>query len=158
MTTSPMGLETLSTFSSEEDETEMAANHLEIIETVIASLEQNQSAMVSHSDNGYLWKFSYGSVEVFVQLTGTNDDDILTVWSPVLSLPAKDEPKLMHHLLEMNCGETFESCFGILGNKVVVLASRPLADISAGEISRLMTIVATIADDNDESLQAEYGA
>ncbi|MEL6763323.1 MAG: YbjN domain-containing protein, partial [Cyanobacteria bacterium J06607_6] len=41
---------------------------------------------------------------------------------------------------------------------VVVLASRPLADISAGEISRLMTIVATIADDNDEALQAEYGA
>ncbi|MEO1209053.1 MAG: YbjN domain-containing protein [Cyanobacteria bacterium J06638_20] len=157
MTTTSPGLETLATFSGEEGEEAITANHIEVIETVIASLEQNQSAMVSHSEDGYLWKFSYGSVEVFVQLTGTGDEDILTVWSPVLGLPAKDEPKLMRHLLEMNCGETFESCFGILGEQVVVLASRPLADISAGEISRIMTIVATIADDNDESLQAAHG-
>lgn len=158
MTTSPSGMETLTTFSSDENAEEVKADHLEVIETVISSLDQDESAMVSRSEKGTFWKFGYGSVEVFVQLTGTSDEDILTVWSPVLSLPAKDEPKLMRHILEMNCGETFESCFGILGNQVVVLASRPLADISPGEISRLMTIVATIADDNDEALQAEYGA
>jgi hypothetical protein len=157
MTATPLGLETLTTLS-EDDESAATANHVEVIETVISSLEQDESAMVSRSDQGFLWKFQYGSVEVFVQLTGSSDEDILTVWSPVLTLPAKDEPGLMRHILEMNCGETFESCFGILGNQVVVLASRPLADISPGEISRLMTIVATIADDNDEALQAEYGA
>jgi hypothetical protein len=157
MTATPRGLETLTTLP-EDDESAATANHVEVIETVISSLEQDESAMVSRSDQGFLWKFQYGSVEVFVQLTGSSDEDILTVWSPVLTLPAKDEPGLMRHILEMNCGETFESCFGILGNQVVVLASRPLADISPGEISRLMTIVATIADDNDEALQAEYGA
>ncbi|MDA0268759.1 MAG: YbjN domain-containing protein [Cyanobacteria bacterium] len=157
MTLSPSSLETLPPLTSTEA-ANLAADHIEIIETVIASLDQDQSAMVSHQDGGYLWKFSYGSVEVYVQLTGTHDNDLLTVWSPVLDLPAKDEPKLMRHLLEMNCGETFEACFGILGDQVVVLASRPLADMSAGETSRLMTIVATIADDNDEALQAEYGA
>ncbi len=156
MTTSQSSLETLAPVASSEDEAALAADHIEIIETVIASLDQAQSAMVSHRDGGYLWKFSYGSVEVYVQLTGTNDNDILTVWSPVLTLPAKDETQLMRHLLEMNCGETFEACFGILGAQVVVLASRPLADMSAGETSRIMTIVATIADDNDEALQAEY--
>jgi hypothetical protein len=157
MTATPLGLETLTTLP-EDDESAATANHVEVIETVISSLEQDESAMVSRSDQGFLWKFQYGSVEVFVQLTGSSDEDILTVWSPVLTLPAKDEPGLMRHILEMNCGETFESCFGILGSQVVVLASRPLADISPGEISRLMTIVATIADDNDEALQAEYGA
>lgn len=156
--TTQSSLEPLAPLTSDQEETDVATDHIEIIETVIASLDQDQSAMVSHHDDGYLWKFSYGSVEVYVQLTGTNDNDILTVWSPVLGLPAKDEPKLMHHLLEMNCGETFEACFGILGAQVVVLASRPLADMSAGETSRIMTIVATIADDNDEALQAEYGA
>ncbi|WP_204140008.1 YbjN domain-containing protein [Halomicronema sp. CCY15110] len=157
MTATSPGLETLTTLP-EEDGSPVTANHVDVIETVISSLEQDESAMVSRSDQGILWKFQYGSVEVFVQLTGSSDEDILTVWSPVLTLPAKDEPGLMRHILEMNCGETFESCFGILGNQVVVLASRPLADISPGEISRLMTIVATIADDNDEALQAEYGA
>lgn len=158
MTKSSVGMETLASFDGDETEEALTANHLEVIETVISSLEQDQSAMVSRSEKGTFWKFGYGSVEVYVQLTGTSDEDILTVWSPVLNLPAKDEPNLMRHILEMNCGETFEACFGILGEQVVVLASRPLADISPGEISRIMTIVATIADDNDEALQAEYGA
>lgn len=159
MTTTPAGLETLATFAGDEGEETVTANHIEVIETVIASLDQDQSAMVSRGEDGsFLWKFRYGSVEVYVQLTGVEDEDILTAWSPVLVLPAKDEPKLMRHLLEMNCGETFEACFGILGEQVVVLASRPLTDITPGEVSRIMTIVATIADDNDERLEAEYGA
>lgn len=147
-------LSNLASASSEED----TLDHVEVIETVISSLEQDSSAMVSHTDEGHLWKFKYGSVDVFVQLTGESDSDALTVWSPVLTLPAKEESKLMRHLLEMNCGETLEACFGISGNQVVVLASRILQDISPAEISRLMTIVATIADDNDEALVAEFGA
>jgi len=134
-------------------------NHLEVIENVIDSLEQDDSAMVSHTpDGGYLWKFNYGSVEVFVQLTGTSDEDTITVWSVVLKLPAKDEPKLMRHLLEMNCSSTFEARFGIIENKVVVISTRTLAEISPGEVSRLITIVATIADNNDEVLQSQFGA
>ncbi|MEL6382195.1 MAG: YbjN domain-containing protein [Cyanobacteria bacterium J06626_18] len=158
MTTTSVGLETLATIAGDDGEEAVTADHIEVIEAVITSLDQNQSAMVSRGEDGsFLWKFSYGSVEVYVRLTGTQDEDILTVWSPVLSLPAKDEPKLMHHLLEMNCGETFEACFGILGEQIVVLASRPLADMTPGEASRIMTIAATIADDNDEMLKAEYG-
>ncbi|MBO3460335.1 YbjN domain-containing protein [Aetokthonos hydrillicola Thurmond2011] len=133
-------------------------NHIEIIENVIDSLEQNDSAMVSHPpDGGYLWKFQYGSVEVFVRLTGTTDDDTLTVWAAVLKLPAKDEPKLMRKLLEMNCSSTFEARFGIIENQVVVISIRTLAELSPGEVSRLITIVATIADNNDDVLQAEFG-
>jgi hypothetical protein len=134
-------------------------NYVEIIENVIDSLEQDDSAMVSHPSKGdYLWKFKYGSVEVFVQLAGTTDEDTLTVWSVVLKLPAKDEPKLMRRLLEMNASDTFEARFAFVENQVVVLATRTLADLSAGEVSRLITVVATIADNNDEALQSEFGA
>lgn len=135
-----------------------AVNHVEIIETVISSLDQEGSAMVSHSEDGYMWKFKYGSVEVFVQLTGTTDDDTFTVWSSVLQLPAKNEPELMRKLLEMNWSDTFESCFAIFNNQVVVLSTRTVAELSAGEISRAITVVATIADDNDDALQSEFGA
>ncbi|MEH2291002.1 YbjN domain-containing protein [Nostoc sp.] len=134
-------------------------NHLEVIENVIDSLEQDDSAMVSQTpEGGYHWKFKYGSVEVFVQLNGTTDEDTITVWSAVLNLPAKDEPKLMRYLLELNCSSTFEARFGIIENRVVVISTRTLAELSPGEVSRLITIVATIADNNDEDLQAEYGA
>ncbi len=133
------------------------SNLLEVIETIIASLETNQTAMVNQDGTAYLWKFKYGSIEVFVQLTGLSEEDTLTVWSTVLKLPAKDDPKLTRHLLEQNWVNTMEARFAILNNEVVVVTSRSLADLSPGEISRAITLVATIADDNDERLQQEFG-
>jgi len=133
------------------------SSHQEVIETVISSLDQDNTAMVSHSEQGSLWKFQYGSVEVYVQLTGESNDDLLTVWSSLLKLPAKDEPGLMRRLLEMNWTGTFETCFSIKDNKVMISAQRTVADMYPGEISRLITLVANIADDNDEALKEEFG-
>lgn len=132
-------------------------NHVEVIETVIASLQQGDSAMVSSSQEGHLWKFQYGSVEVFVQLTGETDEDTFKAWSSILKLPTKDDVQLMRRLLEMNWSDTFEACFGIYDQQIVVLSSRTVAELSPGEVSRLITVVATIADDNDETLQSEFG-
>ena len=140
-----------------EDLMEDNSSHQEVIETVISSLDQNDTAMVSHTDESSLWKFKYGSVEVFVQLTGESDDDLLTVWSSVLQLPATDEPGLMRRLLEMNWTGTFETCFSIHDGKVMVSSQRTVADMYPGEISRLVTLVANIADDNDEALKEEFG-
>lgn len=136
---------------------EQTSTHKEVIETVISSLEQNNSAMVVQTDGGYLWKFQYGSVEVFVQLTGEKDEDLLTVWSPVLKLPAQNEVGLMRKLLEMNWTETFETRFAINNNQVVILSQRTVADLSPEEVSRAITLVATIADDRDEALKAAFG-
>ncbi|MBV8885522.1 MAG: YbjN domain-containing protein [Chroococcidiopsidaceae cyanobacterium CP_BM_RX_35] len=133
-------------------------DYVEVIQTVIASLQQDDTAMVSKTAEGYVWKFKYGSVEVFVQLTGVKDEDTFTAWATVLKLPAKDEPRLMRHLLEMNWSGTFESCFGIYNEQVVVLSTNTLAALTPGKISRVITVVATIADNNDEALQAEFGA
>jgi hypothetical protein len=143
---------------SSDDLSEISSiNYVELIQTVIASLDQDESAMVSQTNSAYLWKFKYGSVEVFVQLTGLGDEDTLTVWSSVLQLPAKDEARLMRQLLEKNWSDTFEACFGIFNEQVVVLSTRTLAELSPSEISRLVTVVATIADENDEILQSEFG-
>ena len=57
----------------------------------------------------------------------------------------------------MNWSQTLEARFGILDNNIIVVSSRTVADLSPQEISRTITIVATIADDNDDALQAEYG-
>ena len=152
-TISPMNIEDN---SSNEEFIEEYSSHQEVIETVISSLDNEQTAMVNHGKEGSLWKFQYGSVEVFVQLTGETDDDLLTVWATVLKLPAKDEPGLMRKLLEMNWSETFETCFSIKDSMVVVSAQRSVADMHPGEVSRIITLVANIADDNDEILQEEF--
>lgn len=152
---------------AEETTTEVQANldelkedqfsHKEEIETVIYSLEENDSAMVLKNEDGYLWKFQYGSVEVFVQLTGEKEDDLFTVWSVVLDLPARNEAELMKKLLEMNWNRTFETCFSIFNNQIVVSTQRTTGDLSPAEISRAITLVATIADEHDDELQATYG-
>lgn len=134
-----------------------ATSHTEVIETVISSLQEDQSAMVSRSAQGHLWKFKYGSVEVFVQLTGETEEDTLTVWAPVLKLPARNEAALMRKLLELNWSSTFEAHFGIVDNQIVVSSQRTVAELSPGEVSRNITVVATVADNYDEALQGEFG-
>ncbi len=156
--TSPNSTLELDTNQTVDELLEDKSTHQEVIETVISSLDQNNTAMVNHTDQGSLWKFQYGSVEVFVQLTGESDDDLLTVWSSLLQLPAKDEPGLMRRILEMNWTGTFETCFSIKDNQVMISSQRTVADMYPGEISRLVTLVANIADDNDELLKEEFGA
>ncbi len=159
MTSQQPNPETLTeSLSTADTENVIAVNHVEIIETVIDTLDQENTAMVSHNEEGYLWKFKYGSVEVFVRLTGSTNDDTFTVSSTVLQLPRQNEPELLRKLLEMNSTETFEAHFGIFEQQVVVLSSRIVAELSAGEISRAITVVATIADDNNDKLQAEFAA
>jgi len=148
-------METLSIPQEGEDDS-VTTSYVDVIETVISSLEQEGTAMVNHSEGVHTWKFQYGSVEVLVRLSGETEDDTLTTWSPVHSLPVQNEAEMMRKLLEMNCGNTFEACFGLLDQNIVVFATRTLKDINPSEISRLMTIVASIADENDEELLKNY--
>lgn len=131
-------------------------SNLQEIETVISGMAVDHKAMVAKEEQGYLWKFQYGSVEVFVRLTGETDDDTFTVWAKVLQLPVANEADLMRKLLEMNWLSTFEGHFAIVDNQVVVLATRTVAELSPGEIARAITIVATLADQHDDILKAEY--
>ncbi|NJN30409.1 MAG: YbjN domain-containing protein [Synechococcales cyanobacterium RM1_1_8] len=128
--------------------------YVEMIETVISSLEEEGTAMVSHTQEGYLWKFGYGSApEVFVQLTGLTDDDTLTVWSVVGELPAGDQAALALKLLGLNWTTTLEGRFALLNGQVVMVTSRTLAGLNPAEVSRSITIVATLADDADSLLR-----
>ncbi len=125
----------------------------EIIQTVIASMDSDKTAVVNQTGN--IWKFRYGSVEVVVNITGEAPTDTFTVLSTVM--PAKDDAKLLRLLLEKNASETFEARFAIQNDQVIVVAARSVEDLSAAEISRIITIVATIADSNDDSLKAQFG-
>lgn len=131
-------------------------SNVQEIETVIAGMAVDHQAMVAKKEQGYLWKFQYGSVEVFVQLTGETDNDTFTVWAKVLELPVANEVGLMRELLEMNWLTTFEGHFAIVDNHIVVLATRTVAELSPGEIARAITIVATLADEHDDRLKAKY--
>jgi Putative bacterial sensory transduction regulator len=150
--------ETSTSPSSAELDEMLDIQHADVIQTVISSLDPNHTAMVSKGAGGHIWKFTYGSVEVFVQLTGNTDDDVLTVWSQVMALPVKNQPELLDKLLKMNWDHTLESRFAIADNYVVVMSTRTVAELSPGEISRAITLVADVADNNDDTLKATFPA
>ncbi|MBD2580433.1 YbjN domain-containing protein [Oscillatoria sp. FACHB-1406] len=163
MTSPETETETLPTTSDAEAEAisdeliEQQTSSREIIETAISSLDAEGTAMVAQSEEGFLWKFQYGSVEVFIQMTGESDEDIFTVWAAVLPLPAKNEDALFRKLMEMNWSGTFETSFGIYNQQIVISCQRAIADLSPQEVSRAITLVCSIADEYNESLKAEFG-
>ncbi|OYQ65597.1 YbjN domain-containing protein [Pseudanabaena sp. SR411] len=133
------------------------SNHVvQTIQTVIASMDAENSALENQTED--TWKFQYGTVEVVVNITGTEPDDTFTVFSTVLAAPFKDEAKMTRWLLEKNAADTFEARYAIQNDQVLVLCSRSVEDLSPAEISRIITIVAAIADDNDEVLKENFGA
>ncbi len=133
------------------------ANHVvQTIQTVIASMDADNSALENQTID--TWKFQYGTVEVVVNITGTEPNDTFTVFSTVLSAPFKDEAKLTRWLLEKNATDTFEARYALQNDQVLVLSSRSVEDLSPGEISRIITIVAAIADENDEFLKENFSA
>jgi Putative bacterial sensory transduction regulator len=129
-------------------------NHSETIQTVIAGMDPDKTALVNQTNN--TWKFRYGSVEVVVNITGEDPRDTFTVFSTVLVYPVKNESELLKFLLEKNSTETFEARFALQNDQVLVLASRSVEDLSAAEISRIITVVAAIADEYDEELQSKF--
>ncbi|MEB3228851.1 MAG: YbjN domain-containing protein [Synechocystis sp.] len=134
----------------------LPTNHHDVIETVISSMAQTDSAMVQNTDQGSVWRFTYGSVAVFVQLTGEKDDDLLTVWADVLALPVNDPLALLKEVMALNWSDTLEARFALRDDHLVTLYQRTVADLSPGEISRAITLVAMIADDHDDRLKAQY--
>ena|GEM_PF-577884 len=129
---------------------------VQTIQTVIASMDADHSALENQTED--TWKFQYGTVEVVVNITGTEPSDTFTVFSKVLEAPFKDEARMNRWLLEKNAADTFEARYAIQNEQVLVLASRSVEDLSPAEISRIITIVAAIADDNDEFLEENFAA
>ncbi|MEM6445896.1 MAG: YbjN domain-containing protein [Cyanobacteria bacterium P01_D01_bin.123] len=129
-----------------EEELESVSN-ADLVATVISSLKDDVA--YENRENGHTWKFNYGTAEVFVHLTGETENDTLTVWSPVLKRPFPNEAGLFESLLAKNWSETLEARFSLWNDQIVLHSSRTLADISPSEISRAITLVATLADETD---------
>jgi len=128
----------------------------EIIETVITTLSEDPHQLEIEAPQK-AWRFHYGTAEVSVYLTGQTVDDALIVWSPVLALPVRDEVGLMRYLLEKNWwSETMEANFCLRDNQVILTTSRTLTDLDPGEVSRAITIVASLADEYDEILVEKF--
>jgi hypothetical protein len=126
-----------------------------LIATVVSSLKED--AAYENHNQGSTWHFTYGSAEVYIHLSGETPEDTLSIWSPVLNFPVKDEARLLKSLLEKNWMQTLEARFCLWNNQVILQYYRTLDGLTTAEISRAITQVATLADEYDEPLKQEFG-
>lgn len=83
----------------------------------------------------------------------------LRVAAPVIAVPdAPHRLALFQHVLELNARELVGAAFGLVGDEVVVVAERSLADLSASEVDAAIRGVGRIADTYDDSLATRFGA
>ncbi|WP_218082192.1 YbjN domain-containing protein [Anthocerotibacter panamensis] len=128
----------------------------EIIETVITTLSDDAHQLEIDAPQK-AFRFHYGTVEVYVYLTGQTSEDALLVWAPVIKLPVRDEAGLMRYLLEKNWWtDTMEAAFCLRDDQIILTTSRTLADLDPGEVSRSITVVASLADEYDELLMEKF--
>ncbi len=132
---------------------------LTIQEQIVAAISSlTDTPIYENHQSGHTWKFTYGTVTVYVHLSGEASSDVFTVWAPVLNLPVKKQEALYAALLEKNWSETLEARFCVWNEQVILNHTRSLDGLNVSEITRAITVVATLADEYDEPLAAEFNS
>ncbi|MEN9239427.1 MAG: YbjN domain-containing protein, partial [Thermostichales cyanobacterium SZTDM-1c_bins_54] len=85
-------------------DTELPLSIQDQVVTAISALTSDP--IYENHQSGHTWKFTYGTVTVYVHLSGEASSDIFTVWAPVLNLPVSKQEALYATLLEKNWSET----------------------------------------------------
>lgn len=82
----------------------------------------------------------------------------LVLVCPVISLPATGLEALYRRLLELNLVSTADGAFAIdaQSGQVCLRAMRPIAHLQYEEFEDLLDTVATVADEWDDRLRAEF--
>jgi hypothetical protein len=131
-----------------------------IVEAVIKGLgidpEENR---VSTAAGSLAWNLSRGSAEVLVALNPDKPGlpGRLRLVSPMVEVSADPDPALFRRLLELNGSVLPGVAFGLVGNKVVLVAERSLRGIGRGEVEELLAAVGHHADEYDDLLVNDFG-
>ncbi len=106
------------------------------------------------------WTLTRGSAFVLVSVVKRPEQKavFLRIVSPIMTLPDPDRHlALFHRLLELNANGLVNACFGLLGERVVVVSERPAAGLDANEVEQVIKHTSAVADTYDDRLVAEFG-
>lgn len=107
------------------------------------------------------WALRRGSarIAIVIHRGQGSQPGTLRVAAPVITVPeASHRPALYQHLLELNARELVGAGFGVLGDEVVVVTERSVADLNASEVDAAIHGVGRIADTYDDALASRFGA
>ncbi|MBL8603923.1 MAG: YbjN domain-containing protein [Myxococcales bacterium] len=106
------------------------------------------------------WSLMRGSAAVAVFLRNPREGEDapqLRVVAPIVKIDAAQEAALFRRLLELNAQGMGPLAFGLLHDRVVVLAERRSTDLEPAEVEHLIQRVGAVADHYDDQLIARFG-
>jgi hypothetical protein len=130
------------------------------VEKAIAKLGLDpDSCTIDAQEGGAAWYLTRGSADVMVALNPGSGDvpGRLRLVAPIVRVDFDAKPALLMRLLELNATELPGIAFGVLGNKVVLLAERSVFDLDLTEVEELLRVIGHFADKYDDELVKQFG-
>jgi hypothetical protein len=131
-----------------------------LVEAVIEDLgvDPDQSA-IEGSKGGAAWRVAKGSAHVMIAVNpgGEGKAARLRVVSPLIKMNDDTSPALLRRLLELNGVELPGVAFGVIGDKVVLVAERGVTGLDRAEVAEMLAVIGHYADEYDDLLVEEFG-
>lgn len=129
------------------------------VEQAIGGLGVKAETIRSESDGQLTYSLMRGSALTLVSLRKHEEDVLLRVACPVMTLPPEDKrPGLFERLLELNAGAVMGgAAFALAGGRVVALSERPARGLDESEATHLIRRTSAVADTFDDRLVREFG-
>ncbi|MCU0499689.1 MAG: YbjN domain-containing protein [Anaerolineae bacterium] len=137
-------------------ESESLRLHADTIEKILSAIDVNPNEARNHSEDGYQWKFEWGSALVEVLVSERGGKGYFQVFAPLFYLPEKGREPLYQAMLEHNL-EMTTAALGLHEDVVYVFSERPLDNMITEEARQIITLVAYYADLLDDKLISEFG-
>ncbi|MDD5306455.1 MAG: YbjN domain-containing protein [Deltaproteobacteria bacterium] len=130
-----------------------------LIEQVIEELGMKPKESRMPGAGGTTWRVTRGSAAVFVSLNPGRGGEAprLRIVSPLVRLPEHVPAAMLTRLLELNGTELPGLSFGIIRDKVVLVAERSVVGLDRNEAAELLQAVGIYGDKYDDFLVREFG-
>jgi hypothetical protein len=130
------------------------------VEKAIASFGVNAADVrVKADDTAVTYSLMRGSALTLITVAKREDDTVLRVICPVMSLPDSEKHlAFFQRLLELNASMIVGSAaFALAGERVVVVSERPVAGMDEHEAAHVIRRASAVADTFDDRLVREFG-
>ncbi|MEZ4409050.1 MAG: YbjN domain-containing protein [Polyangiales bacterium] len=148
--------------NSEVDVSGEVARAVKLVEGVIEGLGLDPSRLRVEvpGEHSHGWSLMRGSapVAVFIRAPRENEDSpLLRVVAPIVKIDPASEGALHKRLLELNAHGLGPCAFGVLHDRVVVVAERRTTDLEPAEVGHLIQHVGAVGDHYDDQLIQSFG-
>ena len=131
-----------------------------LVESVIKDLDIDpEECSLEGAGEGAAWRVARGSAHVMIAINPAGEGKAarLRIISPLIQMDENTSMALFRRLLELNGTELPGIFFGVIGDKVVLLAERSVAGLDRAEVAELLSSIGFYADKYDDDLVEQFG-